>query len=121
MNAVLTFLAGVIITVASALLVVLYLRGPLTGILVDLCGAAERARFWAAFSNITLTLVPVIFALSYRPGSGSLASLVFDLCTQLALALIGLVCSVVVLGLVLKAFIPPRQAGAMSAPGGRTP
>src|ERR1700751_2653421 len=67
MSAVTIFLIGVVVTLASALAVVMYLRRPLKAILIDLCGAVERAEFWLAFSNVTLTLVPVIFALNFRP------------------------------------------------------
>src|SRR5712691_10475000 len=50
-----------------SLIVVAYLRRPLKAILADLCGTAERARFWSAFSNVTLVLVPLIFVMQYRP------------------------------------------------------
>jgi len=40
-------------------LALLYLRSPLQLILTDLCGTVERRRFWTAFSNITLFLVPL--------------------------------------------------------------
>ena len=110
MGIVTTFLIGLGITVVSAILVVAYLRRPLKSILVDLCGTEERAWFWTAFSNVTLTLVPTIFALHHRPQGESFPSLVFELGAQLEGALIGLVVSVVVLGFVLSAFIPRRIA-----------
>ncbi len=91
MSAVATFLVGLAITLVSALLVVVYLRFSLKAILIDLCGTVERARFWTAFSNVTLTLVPVIFALHHHPEAGPLPSLVFELGAQLESALIGLV------------------------------
>ena len=108
MGIVTTFLAGLGITLASTVLVVVYLQGPLKTILIDLCGTAERARFWTAFSNVTLVLIPAIFALHHHPENGSFPSMVFELGAQLEGALSGLVVSIVVLGLVLSAFIPRR-------------
>ena len=105
MSAVTVFLIGLVITLASALVVVMYIRRPLKTILVDLCGTAERAEFWLAFSNVTLTLVPVIFALNYRPEN---EPLIFAIGSQLERAFIGLACSVIGLGLVLSRFIPRR-------------
>lgn len=110
MSIVTTFLIGLGLTLGSAVLVVAYLQGPLKTILIDLCGTVERARFWTAFSNVTLTPVPLIFALHHHPESGSFQSLVFELGVQLEGALTGLVVSVVVLGFVLSAFIPRRPA-----------
>jgi hypothetical protein len=99
------FLIGLAITLVSVLLVVMYLRTHLKAILVDLCGTAERAEFWTAFSNITITLVPLIFALHYRPEAGSPPSMFFAICAQLEQALIGLALSVFGLGLVIAGFI----------------
>ena len=42
---------------------------PMRILLVDLCGSAERANFWTAFSNVTVALVPLLFALNYHPES----------------------------------------------------
>ena len=111
MNRVAIFLTGVGTTVVVAGLAVGYLKSSLTKILIDLCGAEERASLWTAFSNVTLILVPLIFALHYRPESGPETSLVFEMGSQLEYALIGLVCSVVVLGIVLSIFIPRRRVG----------
>ena len=99
------FLAGVVLAAIAAALVVWYLRPHLDGILVDLCGTTERARFWMAFSNVTLLLVPVVFAMFCRPG-GKDVSVIFQVTSQLRWSLIGLVVSVIVLGLVISRFIP---------------
>lgn len=120
MSAVVIFLVGLVITLSSTLLVVIYLRGPLKAILIDLCGTAERAAFWTAFSNVTLVLVPVTFALSDRPEAGSWPSLLFALGGQLESALIGLICSVVALGIVLNTFIRRRDVSGAPAQGART-
>ena len=111
MNRVTIFLIGVGTTVAVSVLAVGYLKSSLTKILIDLCGTQERATFWTAFSNVTLILVPLIFALHYRPEIGPETSLVFEMGSQVEYALIGLVCSVLVLGIVLSIFIPRRSVG----------
>ena len=67
MSAPILYLAGVAITTATSLIVVAYLRVPLRSILTDLCGTLERANFWLAFCNVTLVLVPLMFALSSQP------------------------------------------------------
>jgi hypothetical protein len=111
MNRVTIFVTGVGTTLMVSVLAVGYLKSSLTKILIDLCGTEERASFWTAFSNVTLILVPLIFALHYHPETGPETSLVFEMGSQLEYALIGLVCSVVVLGIVLSIFIPGRPLG----------
>jgi hypothetical protein len=108
MSTVAQFLFGVGLTLVASALVVAYLQRRLQPILFDLCGTAERASFWMAFSNVTLLLVPLIFALHYRPENAG-TSIVFTISGQLELALIGLVGSVVLLGLVLNRFISRQQ------------
>ena len=83
-----------------------YMKQPLQRVLVDLCGTQERANFWTAFSSITLVLVPIICAMQFRPGSTSEINLSFAIIDQLKWALIGLVGTVVALGVVISKFIP---------------
>src|SRR5947209_4829561 len=105
--------SGVGVATATSAGVVAYLRRHLETILTDLCGTVERARFWAAFSNVTLILVPLIFAMDYRPEARHGAGVVFEMGTQLKYVLIGLVLTVLVLGIVISSFIPrSRPAGA---------
>ncbi len=99
------FLAGLAVTMIIALAIVAYLRGPLFSILVELCGTRERAAFWVAFSNVTLALVPLIFAMQYTPEVRPGTSLVFEVAAQLKWALAGLLSAVVFLGWVLSRFI----------------
>ena len=94
--------------------VVWYLKPSLQGILLDLCGTAERAAFWTAFSNVTIGLTPLIFAMHYRP-TDPRTSAVFDIGSQLELALAGLLVSVVVLGFVLNRFIIKQPAALPSS------
>jgi hypothetical protein len=107
MNDITIFLTGIGLTLVSALLVVAYLKPHLQRILVDLCGTEERARFWTVFSNVTLILIPMIAAMSCRPNND--VSPFFQLSTQLQWGLIGLIGSVVVMGLLISRFIPPLR------------
>jgi hypothetical protein len=99
------FLTGLAVTIITALAIVAYLRTPLHGILVELCGTKDRAAFWVAFSNITLALVPLIFAMQYTPEVRPGTSLVLEVAAQLKWALAGLLSAVVFLGWVLSRFI----------------
>jgi hypothetical protein len=103
MSSVSVFVTGISITVTCSSAVVWYLRPSLEGVLIDLCGTAPRAAFWAAFSNVTIGLTPVIFAMHYRPDGTTPA--LFDIGTQVEWALAGLLLSVMVLGFVLSRFI----------------
>ena len=106
MNAEIGFLAGLAITMSVVFAALLYLRSPLQLILTDLCGTADRARFWTAFSNITLFLIPLVFALNHQPEADTRQALAFVICGQIEWAIIGFVVSVVVLGFILSRYIP---------------
>lgn len=111
MDDVATFLVGLGVTLALSLAVVAYLNPHLRKVLTDLCGAEERAGFWAAFSNVSLVLLPLACAMFHRPGSGG-AGVFFEVSDQLRLGLIGLIIAVVFLGLVIGLFIPRSLAAA---------
>ncbi len=115
MTAVTVFLADVGITSGVSLIVVAYLRRPLKAILADLCGTAERAKFWSAFSNVTLVLVPLIFVMQYRPELEQGTTAVLEMGTQLSWALVGLAVSVVTLGIVISSFIPRSRPAPLAA------
>ena len=100
------FLIDIGVVVAAALVVVAYLKSSLRKILIDLCGTEDRAGFWVAFSNVTLVLVPAIFAMHYHPVASE--PVVFQAGTQLEWAMIGLAVAVLFLGIVLGRFIPRR-------------
>ena len=114
MNITQIFLAGAGTTVAVSFAAVVYLRPHLKRVLVDLCGTEDRAGFWTAFSNVTLILMPLIFAMQYRPETGPATSAALEVGTELKWALMGLVASVLVLGLVLSMFIPRRANQAVN-------
>src|SRR5207248_463511 len=70
---------------------VAFVKKQLRTLLIELCGTTERASFWLAFSNVALVLVPLIFALDYKPEFGPDKTAIFEMATQLKYALIGFV------------------------------
>jgi hypothetical protein len=106
------YLAGVGITLIVSILIMALLRSHLERILVDLCGTTERARFWTVFSGIMVVIAPVIFAMSYEPQQGH--STIIEIGNQLKFGLVGLVITLVVLGVVIRGFIPPLPASPSS-------
>lgn len=105
MDGIYSFFAGITITAALVSASLIYLHPNLRTILSELCGTAERAKFWVAFSNITLFLTPLIFALYAQPRNGSPSQLIYEASGQIASALIGLVAAVAILGVVISRFI----------------
>ena len=106
MNAVTGFLVGLALTMSVVFVALLYLRNPLQLVLTDLCGAPDRARFWTAFSNVTLFLVPLVFALNHQPDADVKQGTIFAISSQMEWAIVGFVVSVVVLGFILSRYIP---------------
>jgi hypothetical protein len=105
MNAVVVFLVGLSATIGVVFVALLYLRNPLQIILTDLCGTTDRARFWTAFSNITLFLVPLAIALGHQPDAYVKQAAIFEISGQIESATIGFVVSIVVMGVILSTHI----------------
>lgn len=103
MSSSMLFTCGLAATLLVALAVVGYMHRPLGKLLEELCGNRERAEFWTVFSNVTVGLVPVIFAMQYQPEPGPRA--LFEVSIQFKWGLIGLVTSILVLGWVVGRFI----------------
>jgi len=82
--------------------------------LLELCGSAERAEFWTAFSNVAVILTPAIFAMLAEPDTNIPPLLAVT--SQLKWGLTGLVGSVLMLGWILSRFIPRTQFKAPSGP-----
>ena len=100
-----TFLLGLAITVALSFTVVWYLKSSLEDILQDLCGTDRRAQFWMAFTNVTLLLVPTVFAMQFHSAAEENVSAVFGISYQLKWSFVGLVTSVMAIGLTVSLFI----------------
>jgi len=120
MNAAVLFLCGLVLTFAISISMVIYLRPPLRKILTELCGTAERAAFWTAFSGVVLTAVPVIFAMQYHPENSATVVAAFELADQLKWGLIGMVLSITVLAWVVSRFIPRTDTKGKSEPAVET-
>jgi len=101
----LVFLGDLVLTLAASLGVVFYLRGHLRPLVIELCGSSARAEFWLALSYLNLILVPIIFALYSEPQVAPDKSVAFAMADQLKVALVGLVATLVVLGIVLMNFV----------------
>lgn len=108
-------LLDVALTVFVCAGIVLHVTKHLRSLLVELCGTVERASFWLAFSNVSLVIVPLIFALDYRPDFGSGQTLIFEVAGQLKHALIGLIATFGCLAIILFRFIP-REKPAPAVP-----
>jgi hypothetical protein len=109
------FLLGLSITFLVSVAVVWYLSSPLRKQLLELCGNSDRAEFWTVFSNATLALVPIIFAMQFQPSPDARVPAVFFVVGQIKWGIAGLVSSMLVLAWILSRFIP-RKAATPSAP-----
>jgi len=76
------FLTALGATLLLSLIVILCLRKALQGILLDLCGTEQRARFWSIYTNILLVLMPVAAVLIARPSYLGDRSLLFAVADQ---------------------------------------
>jgi hypothetical protein len=97
----LRFVSAFAVTLLISLAVMFYMKAPLRRLLLDLCGNPQRSDFWVAFSNVTVVLLPVIFAMpsDTSPYRGPIT--LGEICVQLKWGLAGLIISVLILGWVL--------------------
>jgi hypothetical protein len=103
------FLVAVALVVFASMAIVAYVSRHLRTLLIELCGTVERASFWLAFSNVALVLVPLIFAISYKPEQGPGTSVVFEMAAQLKYGFIGFVITLSLLAIILFRFIPSTK------------
>lgn len=97
------FILGFSITVAASLLVVISSKVHLKNILADLCGTQARADFWVSFSNVTLIMIPAIFAMyTYPQINNNAVSIVFEIVKVVRWPFVGLLGTFVVLGLIIS-------------------
>ncbi|MFL5328741.1 MAG: hypothetical protein ACJ8C4_07480 [Gemmataceae bacterium] len=109
------FLLALAISLTISFAVVLYLRGPLQRVLVDLCGAEHRASFWTAYSNTMMILVPLAALLLARH-DGQYSSAMFAIIEHLKAALVGLIISVFLIAMGVAAFIRPGRIPVAVSP-----
>ena len=106
MNEISIFLIGLGITVLASFLIVIYFKPHLKKILLELNGDKERpANFWVAYTTIILILVPLIFAIWIVPEDRDV-SVFFQISKQLKWSLMGLVSSLVIIGIIIIRFVP---------------
>jgi hypothetical protein len=110
MTETLRFITGLILTLFLSVAVVGYMNAPLRRLLHELCGNPQRTDFWVAFSNVTVVLTPVIFAMPSEPAPHPGPLSLVEICTQLKWGLIGLAISVLLLGWILGRLIPKSPA-----------
>ncbi len=116
MNPSIAFLLDIALAALLLVGIVAYVKKHLKTLLIELCGTTERASFWLALSNIALVLVPLIFALDYKPEFGPERTAIFEMATQLKYALIGFVVTLGSLALILIRFIPRDKNILAGAP-----
>ena len=116
MNTIIPFLVQITLTFVLAYLIVGYLRPYLRTVLLDLCRTEERAQFWTAFSNILLIGMPLILALNYKPETGNVEELFFDVARKLSGNLGGFLFALIATGVVVSFFalVAPKSAKAES-------
>jgi hypothetical protein len=102
------FLIAAGVTALVAVVVVAYLRGPLLGSLHEMCGTEQRARFWTAYSNAVLLLVPLVALMLARLAPPAADSLVFAVVGYLQWSMVGLVVTLFVVA-VGAALIQPAE------------
>ena len=93
------YFIGLASTVLLSLLVVAYINKRYSNILSDLTKSTERAKFWVKYSNVLLILVPLMFAMTVYPDS------LFDITSQIKWGIVGLVLSLVALGIIMVIYI----------------
>lgn len=106
MNEITIFLTGLGITVLTSFLIVIYFKPHLKKMMLDLNGDKERpANFWVAYTTIILMLVPIIFAIWIVPADEDV-SVFFQISKQLKWSMMGLVTSLVIIGIIIIRFVP---------------
>jgi len=74
--------------------------------MLELNGDKERpANFWVAYTTIILILVPLIFAIWIVPDDRDV-NVFFQISKQLKWSLMGVVTSIVIIGIIIIRFVP---------------
>ena len=106
MNEITIFLIGLGITAFISFLIVIYFKPHLKKMMLELNGDKERpANFWVAYTTIILILVPLIFAIWIVPDDRDV-NVFFQISKQLKWSLMGLVTSIVIIGIIIIRFVP---------------
>ncbi len=110
MTSIYMYLSQLAITLVACFLLSGYLRPHLHRVLVDLCRTEPRARFWGAFANILLIILPIIFGLGYRPQVIGGPGVFFDVARRVQGNLAGFILALLIIGAAVSFFalIAPR-------------
>ncbi len=114
------FLLGLVATLLVTGAVAGYLRLPLRKLLADQNGG-PRSEFWAAYFNVVVVLVPLVFAMLSQPEPGGRTPAALALGQQIRWGLLGLVLALLIAGRILrrKTQRPPAASpGPASTPNG---
>lgn len=102
-----TLLIAVASVEAIAMVVVMTIRRPLFGTLVELCGNQQRAGFWRAFADVFLVLVSLVATLFSAPPSKVDADVqvLRDLLLPLRAGLLGLLFATIFVAVGMSVFV----------------
>ncbi|MDH4227831.1 MAG: hypothetical protein OEV59_08830 [Deltaproteobacteria bacterium] len=103
------FLIGTGITMAASLIVIWYMKKPLTSLLSDLCGTHEKASFWTTFTSIMLVLTPLFITLCRTPDNKPDTNAFMEIMAQFKFGVFALLVAVFVMGMILVSFTPKRE------------
>jgi uncharacterized membrane protein YhaH (DUF805 family) len=104
MSTITGFIIELSITLLVTILVLVLLRSSLHRILVDLCGAEDRAKFWTVFTTTILILLPLFTGLGFSPTHEYATQPVFQIAKQLQENLVNFLWGLVLVGFVLMFF-----------------
>lgn len=108
------FVVELLIGACTAGVVCAVLTRPLRRLLLELCGTAERARFWVAYSDVMIFLAPLVFIVAFgKSGDPGVPSVAFYR-AAIGSTLLGLFVALAFVGLQLTRLLP-RHATAVGA------
>jgi len=114
MNTIVLYFTEIALTLTICGLVVVSLSRSLRGVLVELCGTQERAKFWLAFASILLIGLPLIFGMGYNPEAATIEQAFFEIANQVKWNLLGFLVVLIGIGMVISFFVlvAPRPVNA---------
>lgn len=111
MNSSYVFLAEIGMGFIMSISVIVILRKPLTRLLEDICGTADRARFWVTYTNLMLVITPLMVN-SILGSSQHLAVIDATWCrTTVNYSLMGIFLSLLIVGYQIRRAVPQKVAG----------
>jgi len=113
------FVIGFLVSLLIASVVILSVVGPMTPLLMELCGGEARGKFWARLTSVLVVLSAML--LSLFPVSPTITADVSDpyvafwiVVTQLKWALAGIIASVIVVAIVIGVSIAAFEQKQMA-------